>query len=119
MAAFFAIGTETWRVRTTAGGARNVLQATATSHESVELSAANRRAIYVPPGFAHGFQTLDADTEVQYQMTDDFQADLASGYRWNDPAFGIAWPRAPSVMSDRDRAYPDLVPADCAVFRET
>lgn len=88
-------------------------------HESVELSAANRRAIYVPPGFAHGFQTLDADTEVQYQMTDDFQADLASGYRWNDPAFGIAWPLAPSVMSDRDRAYPDLMPADCAVFRET
>lgn len=86
-------------------------------YESVELSAASRRAIYVPPGFAHGFQTLDSDTEVQYQMTDDFRADLSSGFRWNDPAVGIAWPLGPSIMSDRDRTYPDLAPADCEVFR--
>ena len=88
-------------------------------HESVELSADNRRAIYVPAGFAHGFQTLDADTEVQYQMTDDYRADLSSGFRWNDPAVGIAWPLAPAVMSDRDRTYPDLDPADCAAFRQS
>ena len=88
-------------------------------HESVELSADNRRAIYVPAGFAHGFQTLDADTEVQYQMTDDYRADLSSGFRWNDPAVGIAWPLAPAVMSDRDRTYPDLDPADGAAFRQS
>lgn len=87
-------------------------------HESVELSAANRRAIYVPPGFAHGFQTLDADAEVQYQMTDDFRADLSAGFRWNDAAFGITWPLGVSVISDRDRTYPDLAPADCEVFRQ-
>lgn len=87
-------------------------------HESVELSADNRRAIYVPPGFAHGFQTLDADSEVQYQMTDDYRADLSSGFRWNDPAVGMAWPLAPTVMSDRDRTYPDLSPADLEVFRQ-
>lgn len=86
-------------------------------HESVELSAANRRAVYVPPGFAHGFQTLEPDAEVQYQMTDDYRADLSSGFRWNDPAVGIAWPLAPTVMSERDRSYPDLNPADCDVFR--
>lgn len=87
-------------------------------HESVELSADNRRAIFVPAGFAHGFQTLDDDTEVQYQMTDDYRADLSSGFRWNDPAVGIAWPLVPTVMSDRDRTYPDLDPADCDVFRQ-
>lgn len=87
-------------------------------HESVELSAATRRAIYVPPGFAHGFQTLVADSEVQYQMTDDYRADLAAGFRWNDPAVGVAWPLEPSVISDRDRAYPDLVPTDFDGFRQ-
>jgi len=86
-------------------------------HVSVELTAANRRAIYVPPGFAHGFQTLDADTEVQYQMTDDYQPGLSSGFRWNDPAFGIAWPLEPTAMSGQDRACPDFEPAGCEAFR--
>jgi dTDP-4-dehydrorhamnose 3,5-epimerase len=86
-------------------------------HEAVELTAANRRGIYIPPGFAHGFQTLTDDAEVQYQMTDDYAPDLAGGCRWNDPALGIDWPLPPTVISDRDRGYADLDPAGCDVFR--
>lgn len=86
-------------------------------HETVELSAANRRAIYVPPGFAHGFQALAADTEVQYQMTADYDAGLSGGFRWNDPAAGINWPLPPTVMSDRDRHYPDIAASDFDAFR--
>lgn len=85
--------------------------------DSVELTAANHRALYVPPGCAHGFQTLSPDTEVQYQMTDEYRADLSLGYRWNDPLFSIPWPLAPTVMSERDRHYPDLDRRDCAQFR--
>lgn len=85
--------------------------------DAMELTAANHRALYVPPGCAHGFQTLEADTEVQYQMTDDYRADLSLGYRWDDPLFGIAWPLAPTVMSERDRHYPDLDRRDLSVFR--
>lgn len=76
--------------------------------EGVELTAANRRALYIPPGLAHGFQTLADDTEVFYQMTDMFAPDLADGVRWNDPAFGIEWPIADPIMSERDAAYPLL-----------
>jgi dTDP-4-dehydrorhamnose 3,5-epimerase len=75
----------------------------------VELSAENHLALYVPEGFAHGFLTLCDESEVLYQMTDPFVAGAASGVRWNDPAFGIDWPNAPVVISDRDRAYPDFV----------
>lgn len=76
--------------------------------EGVELTAANRRALYIPPGLAHGFQTLVDDTEVFYQMTDMFAPDLADGVRWNDPAFGIEWPVADPILSERDAAYPLL-----------
>lgn len=76
--------------------------------EGVELTAANRRALYIPPGLAHGFQTLADDTEVFYQMTDMFAPDLADGVRWNDPAFGIEWPIADPILSERDAAYPLL-----------
>jgi len=76
--------------------------------EGVELTAANRRALYIPPGLAHGFQTLVDDTEVFYQMTDMFAPDLADGVRWNDPAFGIDWPIADPILSERDAAYPLL-----------
>ncbi|MEZ5564343.1 MAG: dTDP-4-dehydrorhamnose 3,5-epimerase family protein [Gammaproteobacteria bacterium] len=82
-----------------------------------ELSASNHRALYVPPGCAHGFQTLAPDTEVHYQMTDEYRADLSVGYRWNDPLFAISWPLEPTIMSTRDRNYPDLDRQDCNAFR--
>ena len=78
-------------------------------HVSVELDEANRDAIYIPPGIAHGFQTLADSTEVMYQMTDFFAPELAAGVRWNDPIFGIKWPMAdPIVISARDASYPDF-----------
>jgi dTDP-4-dehydrorhamnose 3,5-epimerase len=77
-------------------------------HLAVVLSAGNRRALYVPEGCAHGFQTLEDDTEVFYQMSAPYSADHAQGVRWNDPAFGIEWPAAERIMADRDRAYSDF-----------
>lgn len=73
-----------------------------------ELSAENRRALYIPEGFAHGFITLRADSEVFYQMSSLYVPGAARGYRWDDPAFGIDWPLAPVVMSAKDRAYDDF-----------
>ncbi|MCP3905643.1 MAG: dTDP-4-dehydrorhamnose 3,5-epimerase [Planctomycetes bacterium] len=73
---------------------------------SVELTAGNRRSVYVPAGFAHGFLTLAEETELLYQMTEAHAPDLARGARWDDPAFGIAWPFPPIVISDRDASYP-------------
>jgi dTDP-4-dehydrorhamnose 3,5-epimerase len=74
----------------------------------VELSADNRRAIYIPVGCAHGFQTLLPDTEILYQMSTFHVADAARGVRWNDPAFGIEWPEDDRMISERDRTYPDF-----------
>lgn len=74
----------------------------------VELSAANRRALYIPESFAHGFQTLTDAAEVLYQISRSHVPDAARGVRWDDPAFGIAWPRAVSCISERDRRYPDF-----------
>ncbi|MGI8554002.1 MAG: dTDP-4-dehydrorhamnose 3,5-epimerase, partial [Dehalococcoidia bacterium] len=76
---------------------------------AVELSASNRRQIYVPQGCAHGFQTLLDDTEVSYQISENYAADDSRGVRWDDPRFGIEWPAHPQIMSDRDRSYPDFV----------
>jgi len=75
---------------------------------AVELSADNRRALYVPAGFAHGFQTLTDEAEVFYQMSAAYVPDLARGVRWNDPAFAIAWPVEPPILSGRDAAFPDV-----------
>ncbi len=75
---------------------------------TILLSAENRRAIYVPEGCAHGFQTLEDDTEVFYQMTEFYEPSAGRGVRWNDPALGIAWPLEPTVISERDRTYPPL-----------
>ena len=72
----------------------------------IELSAENRRALYVPPGFAHGFQTLADDSEVLYAMAVAYVAELARGVRWNDPAFAIAWPLPNPIVSERDRGFP-------------
>jgi len=75
---------------------------------AVELAAESRRALYVPEGFAHGYQTLEADCEVWYQMSAPHAPEAARGFRWNDPRFGIPWPALPRVVSERDRAWPDF-----------
>jgi dTDP-4-dehydrorhamnose 3,5-epimerase len=78
----------------------------------VELSAENRRALYLPAGFAHGFQTLVDDCEVLYQMGAAQVPEAARGVRWDDPAFAIAWPpvAGPRTICARDRSYPDFDP---------
>jgi dTDP-4-dehydrorhamnose 3,5-epimerase len=74
---------------------------------ATELSAENARALLIPEGVAHGFLTLEADTDVLYQISPAFQPGHEAGVRWNDPAFGIAWPAAPTLISERDAGYPD------------
>jgi dTDP-4-dehydrorhamnose 3,5-epimerase len=76
----------------------------------VELSAENRLAFYIPPGLAHGFQTLADDSEVLYQMGHPYVPEAALGVRWDDPAFAIQWPSAGGerIVSGRDRAFPDF-----------
>jgi dTDP-4-dehydrorhamnose 3,5-epimerase len=74
----------------------------------VTLTAAKRNMLYVPEGFAHGFLTLEDNTEVLYQMSEYYEPQSARGVRWNDPAFKIEWPMQPQVISDRDRDYPDV-----------
>jgi dTDP-4-dehydrorhamnose 3,5-epimerase len=74
----------------------------------VELTAENRKALYVPEGFAHGFLTLKSDTEVLYQMTEFFHAECTVGIRWDDPFFAIDWPEEIDVISNRDANYPDF-----------
>ena len=81
---------------------------------SVELNAQDRSMLYLPEGFAHGFQAQCDRTEVFYQMSEFYQPDAARGFRWNDPQFGIVWPLEPTVMSESDRAYPDFDPATSA-----
>jgi dTDP-4-dehydrorhamnose 3,5-epimerase len=75
----------------------------------IELSAEDGRALYIPPGFAHGFQTLADETEVFYQMSESYRRDLSRGGRWDDPAFGIDWPIRNPILSPRDAAYPNYV----------
>jgi dTDP-4-dehydrorhamnose 3,5-epimerase len=77
--------------------------------EAIELTATNRRMLYIPEGFAHGFQTLQDNTEVFYQMSEFYDPQSAKGVRWNDPAFEIVWPDDVRVISDRDRQYPDFI----------
>jgi dTDP-4-dehydrorhamnose 3,5-epimerase len=76
-----------------------------------ELSAENRRSLYVPELCAHGFMTLSDDTEVSYQITEYHHPESARGARWNDPLLGIRWPREPAVISARDQAHPLLDPS--------
>ena len=72
----------------------------------VELSAENRRMLYVPEHCAHGFLTLEDDTEALYLTSAHYSPEHERGARWDDPAFGIEWPFAPAVLSDKDRAWP-------------
>jgi dTDP-4-dehydrorhamnose 3,5-epimerase len=74
---------------------------------AAELSAENLVALFIPEGVAHGFLTLEADTDVLYQIAPAFRSGHEAGVRWDDPAFGIAWPAAPALISSRDAAHPD------------
>ncbi|MFO0907082.1 MAG: dTDP-4-dehydrorhamnose 3,5-epimerase [Isosphaeraceae bacterium] len=80
-------------------------------HFGAELSAENRRMMYVPKGFAHGFITLSDDTEAFYFVDEFYAPEQERGVRWNDPKFGIAWPAEPVVLSDKDRNWRDFDPA--------
>ena len=75
---------------------------------SEELTAQNRRMLYVPEGFAHGFITLTDDTEVFYQMSEFYADQSACAIRWNDLKFNITWPEQPLHLSEQDRSYPDF-----------
>ncbi len=75
---------------------------------SIELSLENKRMVYVPEGFAHGFQTLEDDTEVIYQMSQFYSPDHSGGIRWDDPSFSIEWPGEPTVISPKDQNFPDF-----------
>ncbi|HET6266705.1 MAG TPA: dTDP-4-dehydrorhamnose 3,5-epimerase [Acidobacteriota bacterium] len=77
-------------------------------HFSVVLDAENRKMLYIPEGFAHGFQTLEDQTEIFYQMSQSYSPGHARGLRWNDPAFGISWPDPNPILLERDRDYPDF-----------
>jgi dTDP-4-dehydrorhamnose 3,5-epimerase len=76
---------------------------------AVELTANSHRMLYIPKHFAHGFQTLEDNTEVFYQMSEFYAPEYARGIRWDDPAFNIQWPPANRIVSDRDAAYPDFI----------
>jgi len=73
---------------------------------AVELSAENRTQLYIPEGFAHGFQTLQDETEMFYQMSEFYRPQSARGIRWDDPAFGIEWPIYEKIISIKDQQYP-------------
>ena len=77
-----------------------------------DLDSENSRMIYIPEGFAHGFQTLEDDTEVFYQMSEFYSPEHARGVRWDDPAFGIRWPLDMKIISKKDKNYPLMSQTD-------
>jgi dTDP-4-dehydrorhamnose 3,5-epimerase len=101
-------------VRCTRGAIYDVIidlrreSATYKEHVSEVLSSNNYKSLFVPEGFAHGFQTLEDNSEVFYQMSEFYSAEHQQGLRYNDPAFGINWPTDVMVISDRDRNYEDF-----------
>jgi dTDP-4-dehydrorhamnose 3,5-epimerase len=105
-------------VRCTAGAIFDVIidlrksSGTFRQHFAVELCASNGNMLYIPEGFAHGFQTLLDNTEVFYQMSQPYAPQCARGVRWNDPIFGIEWPPAERTIVERDRNYPDFVTSE-------
>jgi dTDP-4-dehydrorhamnose 3,5-epimerase len=106
---------ETKVVRCTMGSIYDVVldlrkdSPTYTQWLSIELTQENRLMLYIPPGFAHGFQTLSDDAEVFYQISNFYKPEFSRGVRWNDPAFGIIWISPPSVISRQDNGYPDFI----------
>jgi len=105
---------ETKLVRCTRGALHDVIldlrigSPTYRQWTAVELSADNYRMLYIPAGFAHGFITLEENTEATYLISDPYVPDSASGIRWDDPVFDMKWPRAIEVISDRDLEWPDF-----------
>jgi dTDP-4-dehydrorhamnose 3,5-epimerase len=101
-------------VRCTRGSIEDILldlrprSGTFLRHVAVRLDAASGDAVYIPEGFAHGFQTLVDDVEVQYHMTTEFQPAVAGGFRWNDPAFSIRLPLEVAAIAARDAGYADF-----------
>jgi len=79
--------------------------------QGFELSAENRRRLYIPAGYAHGFQTLSDDAEVEYLISEFYAPGSASGVRYDDPAFAISWPLSVTSISEKDRAWPDYIDA--------
>ncbi|MGA3206881.1 MAG: dTDP-4-dehydrorhamnose 3,5-epimerase [Syntrophales bacterium] len=86
---------------------------TFSQHFGAELSAENRKMMYVPKEFAHGFLTLEDNTETLYLVTEFYAPDLERCIRWNDPKFNIQWPLQPSVISDKDKNQFDFDPKSC------
>jgi dTDP-4-dehydrorhamnose 3,5-epimerase len=80
-------------------------------HFGVELTGENRKMLYVPKGFAHGFITLEDDTEAFYFVDEFYSPEKERGIRWNDPRFGVQWPLDPVVISEKDANHPDFDPA--------
>jgi dTDP-4-dehydrorhamnose 3,5-epimerase len=74
----------------------------------VELTADRRNGLYVPPGLAHGFLTLEDESELEYLISTNYVPSAGAGLRWDDPAIGIQWPSSPAVISERDAAFPDV-----------
>jgi dTDP-4-dehydrorhamnose 3,5-epimerase len=75
---------------------------------AVELTGENRRMLYIPEGFAHGFQTLEDNSEIFYQMSEFYHPECARGVRWDDPTFRIKLPLAQVIVSAKDRSYPSF-----------
>jgi dTDP-4-dehydrorhamnose 3,5-epimerase len=79
-------------------------------HFGIELTGENRKMLYVPKGFSHGFITLEDDTETLYFVDEFYSPERERGIRWNDPRFGIQWPLEPVVISEKDSSHPDFDP---------
>jgi dTDP-4-dehydrorhamnose 3,5-epimerase len=105
---------ETKLVRCTRGGIYDVVidirpqSPTFRQWIAATLTALNHHMLYIPEGCAHGFLTLEDNTEVFYQMSEFYNPELARGVRWNDPAFQVEWPAEVRVISERDRTYPNF-----------
>ncbi len=103
-------------VRCTAGAILDVIvdlrrnSGTFGKHVAVNLSQDNRRMLFIPAGFGHGFQTLTDGAEVFYQMSTPYVADAGGGLRYDDPALAIAWPLPVATISERDLGYPPFDP---------
>ncbi len=76
---------------------------------AIELTASNHKMLYISEGLAHGFQSLEDNSEVLYQMSETYHPECARGVRWNDPAFDIQWPLMAQVISAKDQQYPDFI----------
>ena len=107
---------ETRLVRCTSGAIYDVLldlrpdSPTFCKWFATEISAENHKSVYIPTGFAHGFQSLCDHSEVFYQISESYHPDCARGVRWNDIAFSITWPLEALILSERDRSFPDFRP---------